>query len=116
MKPQHADADFGYLTTTGRRSGRLHTVEIWFAVADGIIYLLSGGGSGSDWCRNLEASPEATFRIARTQYRVAGRPVTGRRERAVARATVFAKYDPGYGGDLTKWRDASAPYALDIVP
>ncbi len=26
-----ADEDFCYLTTTGRISGRAHTIEIWFA-------------------------------------------------------------------------------------
>ena len=115
MKPQHARADFGYLTTTGRRSGRPHTVEIWFALGDGAIYLLSGGGRRSDWCRNLEAHPDAGFRVARTEYPVRGRRVTGRTERALARRLVFEKYHPGYDGDLTEWRDGSEPYALDLA-
>jgi len=116
LKPQHAAADFGYLTTTGRRSGQLHTIEIWFAVGGDAIYLLSGGGGASDWCRNLEADPVATFRIARTEYPVAGRRITGQKEKALARRLVFDKYDPGHGGDLTEWRDTSAPYALDVTP
>lgn len=115
IKPQHAEADFGYLTTTGRRSGKPHTVEIWFAVGDDVIYLLSGAGGASDWCRNLEANGGATFRIARTDYPVTGRRITGRKEQALARRLVFDKYDPGYGGDLTEWRDTSAPYALDLT-
>ncbi len=36
-------------------------------------------------------------------------------EQQVARDTVFAKYDPGYGGDLTEWRDTAAPFALDPI-
>jgi deazaflavin-dependent oxidoreductase (nitroreductase family) len=115
MKPQHAAADFGYLTTTGRRSGREHTVEIWFAVGAGVVYLLSGARGASDWCRNLEANPAATFRIARTEYPVTGRRITGRQEMALARRLVYEKYHPGYGGDLTEWRDTSAPYALDLT-
>ena len=113
MKPQHAGADYGYLTTTGRRSGRPHTVEIWFVVSGETIYLLSGSGGDSDWCRNLESEPAATFRIARTEYPVTGRRVRTKAEQHTAREAVFAKYDPGYGGDLTGWRDTSAPYALD---
>ncbi|HEX5631509.1 MAG TPA: nitroreductase family deazaflavin-dependent oxidoreductase [Acidimicrobiia bacterium] len=115
MKPQHTAADFGYLTTTGRRSGRPHTVEIWFAAGDGVVYLLSGGGRRSDWCQNLEARPDASFRIARTEYEVRGRRVTGRTERALARRLVFEKYDSPDSGDLTGWRDSSEPYALDLI-
>lgn len=113
MKPQHAAADYGYLTTTGRRSGRPHTVEIWFAVSGETIYLLSGSGGKSDWCRNLEAHPTASLRIARTEYPVTGRRVRKKAEQQTARETVFAKYDPRSGDDLTGWRDTAAPYALD---
>ena len=115
MKPEHAAADNGYLTTRGRRTGRLHTVEIWFAYGDGVIYLLSGAKGASDWCRNLETDPDATFRVARTEYLVRGRRVTGRAERAKARSLVFDKYQPGYGEDLTAWRNSSEPYALDAA-
>ncbi|MEO3777495.1 hypothetical protein ABGB16_11740 [Micromonospora sp. B11E3] len=31
--------DFAYLTTTGRRSGRPHTIEIWYAEHQGVRYL-----------------------------------------------------------------------------
>lgn len=114
IKPTHGAADFGYLTTTGRRSGNPHTVEIWFAVVGDTIYLLSGASGRSDWCRNLASDPEASFRIARTDYAVIGRRVRGAAEQRMARDAVFAKYDPGYDGDLTEWRDASAPFALDL--
>lgn len=115
VAPKHAAADFGYLTTTGRRTGREHEVEIWFAVADDTVYLLSGAGGRSDWCRNLEADPNATFRIGRTTYRVTGRRVRARAEAATARRVVFDKYQGRSDGDLVEWRDAAAPYALDLT-
>ena len=34
-----ADEDFAYLTTTGRRTGRDHTIEIWFGLGEGRVYL-----------------------------------------------------------------------------
>ena len=37
--------DFCYLTTTGRTSGKPHEIEIWFALRDGTLYLLSGGAT-----------------------------------------------------------------------
>src|SRR6186713_3406091 len=38
-----AATPFAYLTTTGRRTGQPHRIEIWFAAEQGSIYLLSGG-------------------------------------------------------------------------
>ena len=48
-----ADNDFAYLTTTGRRTGKEHTIEIWFALHEGRIYMLSGGGDRADWVAEL---------------------------------------------------------------
>lgn len=113
MKPAHAAAEYGYLTTTGRRSGNPHTVEIWFAVVGDTLYLLSGSGGRSDWCRNLEADPRASFRIARTEYQMRGRRLAPGAEAETAREAVYAKYAPGYEGDLVEWRAVAQPYALD---
>jgi hypothetical protein len=90
-------------------------VEIWFAVANGVIYLLSGSGGRSDWCRNLDAVPDASFRIDDAAHRVRGRRVTNPEEDALARRAVYEKYRPRYAGDLIDWRDGSAPFALDLV-
>ena len=110
-----ADIGYGYLTTTGRVTGGAHEVEIWFAVTGGVIYLLSGSGGRSDWCRNLDADPAATFTVAGSVRRVRGRRVTDPAEDATARAAVFEKYRSRYAGDLVDWRQASAPFALDPV-
>jgi len=44
-------SQYVYLTTTGRRTGRPHTIEIWYAVQDGRIYLMAGGRDRADWVR-----------------------------------------------------------------
>jgi hypothetical protein len=31
-----------------------------------------------------------------------------------ARALLFGKYSPGYGGDLEDWRERSLPIAVDL--
>lgn len=54
-----AELDYCYVTTTGRRSGNPHTIEIWFAQHGGRVYLLSGGGEASDWVKNLRRSVAA---------------------------------------------------------
>ena len=51
------DADFCYLTTTGRVSGRPHTIEIWFAVQGDAIYLMAGSRHRADLVRNIVNVP-----------------------------------------------------------
>jgi deazaflavin-dependent oxidoreductase (nitroreductase family) len=115
LKPEHTDASNGYLTTVGRVTGQPHEIEIWFAVDRGVVYLLSGSGGNSDWCRNLDANAAAEFTIDGTPYPVLGRRVNDPDEDARARSAVFAKYSARYAGDLVEWHDASAPFALDPI-
>jgi deazaflavin-dependent oxidoreductase (nitroreductase family) len=111
---------FCYLTTAGRISGRPHTIEIWFALRDRTLYLLSGGRDRSDWVRNLLAHPEVTVRIGRRDaptLAARARVVDpGSDEDALARRLVTGKYQPGYGGDLSGWRRSSLPVAVDLAP
>jgi deazaflavin-dependent oxidoreductase (nitroreductase family) len=114
-----AGDDFCYLTTTGRRSGRLHEIEIGYAADDAgsTLYLLAGGGESSDWVRNLRHDPRCTVRIGSRDAEVVG--ATGRvdlndDEDARARRLVFDKFQPRYGGDLTGWREAATPVAIDL--
>ena len=100
---------FCYLTTAGRVSGRPHTIEIWFALRDHTLYVLSGGGDGSDWVRNLLRRPEVTVRRARVVE-------PGSDEDELARRLVVAKYQPTYGGDLSGWRRSALPVAVDLAP
>ena len=108
-----------YLTTTGRVSGRPHTIEIWFALQDRTLYLLSGGGDRSDWVRNLLRHPEVTVRLGRRD--AAGLPgrarlvEPGSDEDELARRLVAGKYQPGYGDDLSGWRRSALPVAVDLA-
>src|SRR4029450_13040190 len=58
-------AQFCYLTTKGRRTGQPHTIEIWFGMRGGRLYMLSGGGNRSDWVLNLPGSPAASVSLRR---------------------------------------------------
>ena len=110
---------FCSLTTTGRASGRPHTIEIWFALQDHTLYLLSGGGDRSDWVRNLLTRPEVTVRLGRRDAAALdGRArlvEAGSDEDELARRLVTGKYQPGYGGDLSGWRRSSLPVAVDLA-
>ncbi|MEU4475595.1 nitroreductase/quinone reductase family protein [Micromonospora sp. NPDC023888] len=52
------------ITTTGRRTGRSHRIEIFFYRANGATYLCSGAGGGATgWYANLRANPAFTFHL-----------------------------------------------------
>jgi deazaflavin-dependent oxidoreductase (nitroreductase family) len=106
------DLDYCYLTTTGRHSGDPHRIEIWFALADGVAYLLSGGGDRSDWVRNLTISPEVVLEIGDEKRTVRARVVTDADEDALARRIVVEKYRPRSGDDLDGWGRTGLPIAI----
>jgi deazaflavin-dependent oxidoreductase (nitroreductase family) len=107
--------DFCYLTTRGRVSGRAHTIEIWFALNAGAVYMLAGGRDSSDWVKNLMRNPAVTVRIRDCTYAGRARVVERPDEDALARRLVVAKYQPGYGEDLTDWGRDSLPVAVDLA-
>jgi deazaflavin-dependent oxidoreductase (nitroreductase family) len=108
---------FAYLTTTGRRSGRPHRIEIWFGHEGGsTIYLMAGGGTRSDWVANLIAAPEVTIEIGGTTFTALARVLEEAEEAAVARRLLFEKYQRTYNGDLSDWRDSALPVAIEITP
>jgi deazaflavin-dependent oxidoreductase (nitroreductase family) len=107
---------FCYLTTRGRNSGRPHRIEIWFAARDDVLFLLSGGGDRSDWVRNLLVEPLVTVEIGSHRIEGTARVLTsGSVDDRVARDSVFDKYQPRYGGDLTSWRESSLAIAIELA-
>jgi deazaflavin-dependent oxidoreductase (nitroreductase family) len=104
---------FGYLTTTGRITGRSHRIEIWFALHRDVVYLLSGGRDGSDWVRNIQVTPDVVFEIGDARRLTRARVLEpGTDEDALARRLLFEKY-AGPGEDLEEWARTSLPVAIE---
>jgi len=115
--PEPGDLDFGYLTTTGRISGRSHEIEIWFALQDRTVYLLSGGRDKSDWVKNVIAAPQVTFRIADVARATIARVVEeGTDEDALARRLLVQKYTDRDPDDLGEWGRTALPVAIAWEP
>ncbi len=108
--------EYCYVTTTGRRSGRPHRIEIWYAAEGSTLYLLAGGRTSSDWVRNLLVESTVSVERDGQEHMARARVLDdGGDEEQRARALVHGKYAPRSGGDLTGWRDRALPVALDLL-
>ncbi|HZB72810.1 MAG TPA: nitroreductase family deazaflavin-dependent oxidoreductase [Acidimicrobiales bacterium] len=110
------DEQYAYLTTRGRRSGRPHTIEIWFALVGRSVWMVAGGGTSSDWVANLLADPAVTVRIGSRTF--TGRARTepgGAGDAAVARRLLAARYQ-GWeeGRPLSDWAASGLAVAVDL--
>jgi F420H(2)-dependent quinone reductase len=85
---QLASEQYCYPTTTGRVTGHPHRIEIWFAIDQDTLYMLSGGGDRSDWVKNLRREPAVTVQIGTVKFEGPG---AGRRRRDRGRARPSAR-------------------------
>jgi deazaflavin-dependent oxidoreductase (nitroreductase family) len=108
-------ADFCYLTTRGRKSGRPHTIEIWFAEDAGRLFMMAGGGERADWVRNLMAHPAVGLRVGSYDGPATAAVVADEVDEARARRLVAAKYQ-GWepGSELSEWARTALPVV--VVP
>lgn len=96
---ENQEAQFLYLTTTGRKTGRRHEIEIWFVAHEGRYYLVSEKREGADWVQNILHEPAVTFRVGEASWQGMGRPVDRVVEGELA-AAVAAKMEAKY-----EWSD-----------
>ncbi len=83
---------FIYLTTKGRRTGRPHRVELWFATHDGKAYL-SHEGNDTDWMKNMKHNPEVGFQIGKENFTGRGRFLqTNSGESTAGKTALYEKY------------------------
>ena len=107
---------FCYLTTRGRRTGRPHTIEIWFVVVGASAYLMAGGRDRADWVRNLIADSAVTLRVGEESWPGEARVVAGGTEEDTeARRRMLAKYSTPGTGDLDSWGRSALVVAIDVA-
>ena len=113
---EHAREDYVYVTTRGRRTGRPHTIEIWFGADAASLYLLSGGGDRSDWVRNLLADARVEIRLAGETRAGRARVVMDGQEEQRARRLLAAKYqDWRESLPMSDWAARALVVALDVA-
>lgn len=101
-----------YLTTTGRRSGRPHRIEIWFLEYDGAVYLFSGGGDRSDWVRNLRRHPDVSLELPGRPARSYSARVLDKPDDDLRRRMDARYYGTGPQDALTDWARRSTVVRL----
>jgi deazaflavin-dependent oxidoreductase (nitroreductase family) len=114
MTVMDLDAErFCYLTTTGRKTGRPHEIEIWYAASGRTAYILVGEGDRSDTVRNLTAHPAVRIRVGGETWDASARVVEDVAEAALARELVPRKYAHEEEG-LPEWAETALPVAIDL--
>lgn len=89
------------LTTIGRKSGRPHSVEVWFVydVQQKSIYILAHQGTsqkGTDWYRNVRANPKVIVAVRGQSLRARFVPVAESEAQALE-ARVRSLFAEKYG-------------------
>jgi len=51
------------LTTTGRKTGRPHTIGLQYELIDGRYYLGAADGTRADWYRNILKNPAVEIQV-----------------------------------------------------
>jgi deazaflavin-dependent oxidoreductase (nitroreductase family) len=75
------------LTTTGRKSGKAHTIGLQYEVIDGRYYVGAADGENADWYKNLMTLPEAVLQVGATSF-----PVNAELISDPEQITVFLEY------------------------
>jgi deazaflavin-dependent oxidoreductase (nitroreductase family) len=103
-------------TTTGRRSGRRHTVTLWFVArdADGPAYLWHCRGP-TDWVANVRAGGPVAVDFGSGRVDVGVTPVHGE-ERDWARRAFHRKYLGARLFQLLGWSRGAVVLRLDAIP
>ena len=115
MSIEELDAqDYCYLTTTGRVTGLPREIEIWFALRDGRLYMLSGGRDRSHWVKNIKKTPAVSLRIGDEHLHGTARVLDGGDEDRLARRLLVEKYRPRDSSDLNDWGRTSLPVVVDL--
>jgi deazaflavin-dependent oxidoreductase (nitroreductase family) len=103
-----------YLTTLGRRTGRPHRVEMWFAVHGGRMYLLAGGRERSDWIQNIRANARVAVELAGvTRAGMARVLPPDAADDQLARELLVRKY-AAVEDDLEEWGRTALPVVIEF--
>lgn len=105
-----------HLTTTGRKTGKVHTVELWFAIDDGKVYL-SHEGEETDWMKNIRYDSHVSFVIGNRKLTGVARYLgKGTNEAEKAKVALYGKYYGKAGKEvIDDWFSLSRLLVIELL-
>ena len=85
------DEKYIHLTTLGRRTGKPHEVELWFAFSDGKLYL-SHEGKHTDWMKNVAKNERVSVKIGSLKSDASAKILKEGRSRDIGSRVLYEKY------------------------
>jgi deazaflavin-dependent oxidoreductase (nitroreductase family) len=88
------------LSVTGRKSGHMISIPIWFVFDDDTVYLLPVNGSNTQWYKNVLKDPSMRIEVGGVRADAKAVPVADAKQVS----SVIQKFRNKYGaGDITKY-------------
>jgi deazaflavin-dependent oxidoreductase (nitroreductase family) len=87
------------LTTTGRRSGKPHTIPVWFMVEGSVVYLNTLDPT-RDWVKNAQKNPDVRLDFGATVLAGRLRTVTDEATETRIKQALRDKYWVAWAGGL----------------
>lgn len=110
-----ANEKYIYLTTTGRNTRKLHTVELWFAVTEGKVYL-SHEGDYTDWMKNILKDDQVEFEIRDIRFRGKAKIVEKGEAFEIGKHALYHKYYGEASEDvIDDWFSESTVIEVSLV-
>lgn len=107
-----ADEKYLYLTTTGRITGNLHTVELWFAIVGATIYL-SHEGKYTDWMKNVLKNNRVVIEIQGKKWNGSAQIFRSGEAFDLGKHALYLKYyGPAEKAVIDDWFSASVVVEL----
>jgi hypothetical protein len=69
------EVQFIYITTTGWKTGRQHTIEIWFVKYKERYYVMSEGKQRAHWVQNIIHNSKVSFKVGNKSYADTGQVI-----------------------------------------
>jgi deazaflavin-dependent oxidoreductase (nitroreductase family) len=105
---------FAYLTTVGRKTGRPHSVQLWFAIGAGKIFL-SHEGDYTDWMKNIARNKRIHIRIGRVSLEADATIVKDGEPNELGKTSLYEKYyGPAPKAKVDDWFELST--IIELTP
>jgi len=103
-----------YFTTIGRRTGAEHSVELWFSLAAGRIFL-SHEGNYTDWMKNIASNKHVRIRIGKVTLDATATILGHGESNELGKRALYEKYyGPASKAKIDDWFELSTIIELTL--